>query len=327
MKPLIINHKIYGRFKITEPVLLELIKSPALQRLKGVGQNGAHDFHYTPPGPFTRFQHSIGVMLLLKKFNAPLTEQVAGLLHDVSHTAFSHVADFVFNSHLAQNYQDKKLAQAFEIQGINKILTKYQITPKQILAKENFPLLEKDLPDLCADRIDYTLQDPTLKKIKNVNPKSLSNNLLVWQNQFIFKNRKSAKEFASLYLKMNQLLWCNPLEATIYQMLADIIKLGLVKELIQKKDLFTTDQLVLTKLRKNSTLAKKIAGLRKIRIKLVPKDQAKLHIYSKTRVLDPYFLKNGKLTRLTAVDKNYNNKVNAWLKIAQKGFWIKILKS
>ncbi|MFA6255184.1 MAG: HD domain-containing protein [Patescibacteria group bacterium] len=327
MKPLIINHKIYGRFIITEPVLIELIKSPALQRLKGVGQNGAHDFHYTSPGPFTRFQHSIGVMLLLRKFNAPLTEQVAGLLHDVSHTAFSHVADFVFNSHTTQSYQDTKLAQALEIQGINKILTKHHIKPKEILAQENLPLLEKKLPDLCADRLDYTLQEPTLKKLKMTDPKYLLENLTVWHNQFIFKNKKSAKIFAALYLKMNQVLWCNPLEATIYQVLADIIKLGLEKKLIQKKDLFTTDQLVLTKLKKDPILAQKIIKLKTIRAKVVPKSQAELHIYSKTRVVDPYFMKNNKLVRLSMVDKGYNKQTGAWLKTAKKGFYIKILNS
>jgi len=327
MKPLKINHKIYGRFIITEPVLIELIKSPALQRLKGVGQNGAHDFHYTSPGPFTRFQHSIGVILLLRKFNAPLKEQVAGLLHDVSHTAFSHVADFIFDSHTTQSYQDTKLNKAFEIQGINKILKKHGISPKTILDHKNFPLLEKKLPDLCADRIDYTLQEPTLKKIKNANPKAILKNLIVWQNQFVFKNQKSAKKFALLYLKMNKILWCNPVEATIYQMLADIIKLGLAKNLIQKHDLFTTDQMVLTKLKKDPVLARKIIKLKTIRAKAVPKNQAEFHIYSKTRVVDPYFLKNGRLIRLTAVAKNYLKQVRDWEKTAKKGFYIKILNA
>ena len=170
MKPLVINHKIYGRFIITEPVLIKLIKSPILKRLKGIGQNGAYDFHHTSPGHFSRYEHSIGVMLLLRKFDASLEEQIAGLLHDVSHTAFSHVADFVFNSQITADYQDKKMTQAFEIQGINKFLREYKINPKRILNRKNFSLLEQELPNLCADRIDYTLQEPTLKKNKKCRP-------------------------------------------------------------------------------------------------------------------------------------------------------------
>jgi len=52
--------------------------------------------------PTTRFDHSVGVMLLIRKLGAGsspasalLKEQVAALLHDVSHTAFSHVIDYV----------------------------------------------------------------------------------------------------------------------------------------------------------------------------------------------------------------------------------------
>ncbi len=330
MKPLTINHKIYGRFVINEPVLLELIKSPALQRLKGVGQNGAHDFHYTSPGPFTRFQHSIGVMLLLRKFNAPLTEQVAGLLHDVSHTAFSHVADFVFNSnYLKHDYQDNKLEQAFEIQGINKILIKYKISPAKILNPKNFPLLEKNLPDLCADRIDYTIQDPTTKKIINYSPAKFLQHLVVYDKKWIFTNQAWAKKFGLLYLRLNQKIWCSPLEATIYQILADAIKIGLDKKIITKPDLFTTDKLVMAKLQnsKDKKILEKISLLKKVNIKIVTKKLANMHVKSKPRIVDPYFLKNGKLIRLSVVDKNYKNKVNFWHNSAKKGFYIKILNA
>lgn len=328
MKPLVINHKIYGRFKITEPVLLELIKSPALQRLKGVGQNGAHDFHYTSPGPFSRFQHSVGVMLLLRKFKAQLAEQIAGLLHDVSHTAFSHVADFVFNSnYLKHDYQDKKLAQAFEIQGINKILKKYKINPAQILNQKNFPLLEKELPDLCADRIDYTLQEPTTKKIINYDPAKFLKNLAVKDKKWVFINQSSARQFGLLYLKLNQKLWCCPLEVTIYQILAEAIKLGLDKKIISKPLLFTTDKLVMNKLRdsKDQKILERIDLLKRVKVKTTSKKQADMHLRSKPRIVDPYFLKNGKLIRLSTVDKNYKRKINTWVKQAKKGFYIKIL--
>ena len=127
MKPLIIKHKIYGQVKITEPVLIELIKSPALQRLKKIEQHGTWQLHkdYKQSYYFSRYTHSIGVMLLLRKFNASVEEQLHGLLHDVSHTVFSHVADFLFGDDPSKHdYQDNRLDKAFELQGINKILKK-----------------------------------------------------------------------------------------------------------------------------------------------------------------------------------------------------------
>lgn len=59
--------KIYGEFEITEPVLLELINSPTLQRLKGIDPAGYFDPFY-PGKKRTRFEHSVGVCLLLRMF-------------------------------------------------------------------------------------------------------------------------------------------------------------------------------------------------------------------------------------------------------------------
>ena len=327
MKTLIINHKIYGRFKITEPVLIELIKSKSLQRLKKIDQLGAWHLHQDFKGFFSRYQHSIGVMLLLRKFNASLEEQIAGLLHDASHTAFSHIIDFVFNSQSKQSYQDSKLTQAFEIQWINKILRKYDVSPKKILNFENFSLLENELPNICADRIDYTLQDPLGQKISANHPKDFLDNLTVHNNKFVFKNQLWAKKFAKLYLEISQKLWCGPEHIALYQLLSDAIKIGLNKKIITKKDLFTTDKVVLKKLKNSgeTEILGRIKLIKNLKVKLAPRDQADICNYSKARAVDPYFLKNDKLIRLSTADKTYRKEMNDWLKKARKGFCMKIL--
>ena len=94
---MIINDILYGQAEIDQPVLIELLKAPELQRLQQVGMGG-----YYPGSPYasghrdyTRHRHSVGVMLLLRRFNAPLEEQIAGLIHDVSHSAFSHTIDYI----------------------------------------------------------------------------------------------------------------------------------------------------------------------------------------------------------------------------------------
>ncbi len=89
---------VYGATEITEPVLLDLMESCAMQRLKGISQHGVTALLGITPA-FTRFDHSVGVMLLVRRLGASIEEQVAALLHDISHTAFSHVIDFVFNDH------------------------------------------------------------------------------------------------------------------------------------------------------------------------------------------------------------------------------------
>ena len=88
-----IKDEIYGEFKVAEPVLISLINSQPIQRLKGIDNYGIPKEMYQFPG-FSRFDHSLGVLLLLRRLGAGIEEQVAGLLHDVSHTAFSHVVDW-----------------------------------------------------------------------------------------------------------------------------------------------------------------------------------------------------------------------------------------
>ena len=87
--------KIYGKIKIDEPVINDLIASEPLQRLKAVNQYGA-SFYRFPHLTTNRFEHSVGVYYILKRLGASVEEQIAGLLHDVPHTAFSHVSDIVF---------------------------------------------------------------------------------------------------------------------------------------------------------------------------------------------------------------------------------------
>ncbi len=331
MKPLIIKHKIYGEVKITEPVLIELIISPALQRLKKIEQHGTWQLHqgWQKSNYFSRYIHSIGVMLLLKRFNASIEEQLYGLLHDISHTVFSHVADFLFGKDPGKHdYQDHRLGKAFRLQGINNILKKYGFKPAVILNKKNFPLAERELPDLCADRIDYTLSDPWAKVFYTTNPKEILANLTIHKNQFVFKNQRGAKEFAGLYEKHNQNNWCNPLQIAIFTLSAQILREALNKKIIAKKELYTTDDYILKKLAqtKNPIIAKKLNQLKNLKIGIVAKSgAADFWSTSKPRVVDPRFLKKGKLIRLSKVDSAYKKRVKVWTAKIKKGFYIKIL--
>jgi hypothetical protein len=324
---MIINHPIYGRFNITEPVLIELIKSPALQRLKKIDNLGAWQFYEKCAGPFSRYRHSLGVMLLLRRSGASLEEQIAGLLHDISHTAFSHVADRVFGTFLKQNYQDLRLAKAFDLQGINKILAKYRIDPGYILDFRHFPLLEKELPDPCADRIDYTLQDPHFPKFAAVKPKVLAGHLIVADHQFVFTEKKWAKIYALAVLRLNRAIWCNPLNVALSSTLAGAIKLALKKKLITKIDLYSTDRVFLKKLKatKNKEVLAILKNLRKMKVVLVPKNKSRFCYHTKLRLVDPCYISKGKFVRLSQTDGDFRRQQAIFKKFTKNGFCLKIL--
>ncbi|MBU0670845.1 HD domain-containing protein [Patescibacteria group bacterium] len=152
--------KIYGEFKITEPVILELLESAPMQRIKEVNQYGASYYRFSHLDT-TRFEHSVGVYYILNHLNATLEEQVAGLLHDVPHTAFSHVIDFVFGGESGVPFHEEFHETIINNSEIPAILKNHQINSQDIFNHSKYKLLDRDLPDLCADRIDYFLNSHT----------------------------------------------------------------------------------------------------------------------------------------------------------------------
>ena len=70
---------IFGEVSIVDPLVVKIIKNSEFQRLKKLICQGVPDKYYCFKG-FTRFDHSIGVYLILNKLNAGYEEQIAGLL-------------------------------------------------------------------------------------------------------------------------------------------------------------------------------------------------------------------------------------------------------
>ena len=142
---MILQDSVYGTQEISDSLVIEIIKTPEMERLKGVNQYGPYNL--VDPSAFSsRYDHSLGVYFLLRKLNAPREEQIAGLLHDIAHTAFSHVIDFVYNAadtqHTHEGFHEKVLKNS----NIPAILKKFNLDVKYISDHTKFPLLENNLP-------------------------------------------------------------------------------------------------------------------------------------------------------------------------------------
>lgn len=314
---MIYQDPIYGKVKIETPVILELIKSPPLQRLKGIPQLG-YTSVYFPEVSHTRFEHSLGVFILLKKFGASLKEQVAGLIHDVSHTVFCHIGDYIFDSgsETKHTFQDDIFKDFVFKTEIPKILRKFNFPLNYILNEKNFPLKEKLLPDLCADRIDYFLRDGFyFKRIPKKEINEILNNFTILENRWVFKSIKVARNFARKYLLLNRLYWSSPEAGVMFKTIGEAIRYALSRGFLEEKDIFTTDKKVLEKLerfkgedKKFDLLLKRMQG--KIKWKL-DKRNYDISVKVKSRVVDPLIMTNQKLKRLSEIDKN-------WAKIIEK---------
>ncbi len=214
------------------PLLSELLNSQPVKRLKHINQYGIIqlvDSQGYNNESYTRYDHSLGVLYLLNYFGAPFEEQVSGLLHDISHTAFSHVSDYLFTNSSAGNpeYHDSLFRGFLEKHGVALILKHYGLTPDDI-APENsqFTMLERELPDICADRLDYILQGSARRKMltrAQVDQilKSLHHDPLT--NHWYFSSQASAQLLADASLELNKNIFVTAWGRVLYQWTTEAI--------------------------------------------------------------------------------------------------------
>lgn len=242
------NDSIYGSVEIHEPVLQELMASKAMQRLKGVSQHGITALIGITP-PFSRFDHSMGAMLLVRRLGASLDEQIAALLHDVSHTAFSHVIDFVFNDHNGQSYHEEKKEEFVAGSDVPNILSKYDYNWIDFMDEEKFKLLEQESPALCADRLDYFLRDLEFLGLANSDEISAAvESLEVRDGRIVVKQPDAARWMAYTFIETDRASWSNFREVGLYQLTAEAIKIASKLGIVDERDIWSSDDILWEKL-------------------------------------------------------------------------------
>jgi hypothetical protein len=315
---MIYKDTVYGDFEINDPIILDLIDSAAIQRLKDIDVAGYRPAWIKPDLEIkeyshSRYSHSLGVYLLLRKYDAPLEEQIAGLIHDVSHFAFSHVIDYVLStgSQKEQSHQDNSFEDYVKTKtDIPAILEKYGLDLETILDDKNFPLKETKLPDICADRIDYSLRDATtFQEIDAAQVAYLLDNLVVKNKQWVFKNFESAKSFAELFRTMNNVYYSGLPSAIMFQVVADCLKYALEKKYISEADLYTTDALVVDKIKaflgeddQLNLLWERMNN--KISITNNPADYD-ITVFCKSRMIDPLCFVEGEVKHVSDVESSW----------------------
>ncbi|MCF7899387.1 hypothetical protein K9L05_01930 [Candidatus Babeliales bacterium] len=243
---------IYGDCQIKtdtkDNVLLEIIRSDAFQRLKNIHQYGITHFvrpdavYSGPHDDYTRYEHSICAMVIARKFQLPLEEQIATLIHDIKHTAFSHVGDILFKQDGQDKaYHDLNLKEFLKETRISKILRNYNINIDSILP-ENIgnKSLKKPSPMLCTDRIEYTIHGAYIAGLLNKEDISqIISNLKYNHNQEIwyFENQEIALKFAEASLditvKNSGAAW----NAIIYTLTSLILDMAIKKKIITELDI------------------------------------------------------------------------------------------
>lgn len=325
---MIILDVIYGEFKV-DKVLEELILSKPVQRLKGVHQAGA-SYLMNEKWNVTRFDHSVGAMLLIKKLGGSVEEQIAALLHDVSHTVFSHVIDYVFDNE-NESYHEEIFSAVVKNSEIPAILSKHGYNYEDILLDDSkWTLLERSAPELCADRVDYTLRDMfTYGYISLEEVHSFLEDLIEVDGKMVLQNIEIAEWFTKTYYKEVIDFFMKPMNIYGNDMLAKTLKLALHKKIIHPDDFLLEDHELITKLQlcKDQEVDDL---LRKVHPSIEVKEDRNeydLHQKNKVRLIDPPLLREGKIVQSSVVSEKIRQMSDIAYEKAIRGMYVKVISN
>lgn len=306
---------VYGTTEITEPILLDLMATQAMQRARGVLQHGVSALVGVTV-PTSRFDHSVGVMLLVRHLGASLEEQIAALLHDVSHTAFSHVIDYVFDGHNTQSYHEEKKLEFVAGTDIPASLEKHGYNWLDFMDEEHFTLLEQDLPHLCADRLDYFLRDARdLGLATNTQVATVLKHLCSHAGRIVCDDFDTARWLGATFIAADKASWANFREVGLYELTAHAIRRGLEIGVLTEADLWGTDQPAWEKLQA-STDPQLQYHLQRVHADTRfewDEENPEFRVSTKLRSIDPDILINGTVRPLSALDPEFATQREAYL--------------
>lgn len=323
---MIINDPLYGTYQV-DRVLAALINSRPVQRLKGIHQGGA-SYLVNPAWNVTRFDHSIGVMLLIKRLGGSLEEQIAGLLHDISHTAFSHIIDFVMDNE-KEDYHERIFHEVVINSELPLILKTYGYNCEEIMMDDSkWTLLEQPAPELCADRVDYTLRDMyTYSNISLADVEAFLQNLIVIDGKMYLNKLEIAEWFVELYYKEVIGFFMDPLNIYGSDRLTVILQQALEKGIISLSDFSLEDEEVIEILRSTheQEITQSIAQLQQP--VSVIEDEKNYHIHRRTklRLIDPSILSGAQLIRSSKLSNRVKEMNQQAYEKAKKGSYVRIL--
>jgi len=288
---------IYGEFEI-DALAERIIGTPEFQRLKRIHQNGA-SFLANGKLNTSRYEHSIGVYHLVKRFGGSIKEQIAGLLHDIGHTAFSHVVDHLMEL-AKENYHEQMIGKFMNSGNMVAILASTGTNPSEMSDLSNFNLVKAGNKDLSCDRLDYCLRDLFKEgHIRKSDVMEVLNGITVDEGALVCKDVKIARRIAELVLTANLTIYFNPAYESATSLFVQILKNAMKSGIVKQDDFLLDDYTVMQRLLSHG-FEQRIKSISK----LSKTDEASGKCLSrKMRIIDPFVKKNG--VRLSEKDSDF----------------------
>lgn len=230
----------------------------AMQRLQQVGMNCGCEYTSFPLfsgiAPYSRFDHSMGVALIVWHFTHKPEEALAGLFHDIATPAFAHVIDFLHGDHLNQETTEAGTAERIrEDKQIRNLLELHRLTPSQVENYHIYPIADNDSPQLSADRLEYTFGNSINYKIlTHREVEMLYRDLTIGINEhrlpeIMFRSSDCALLFSRSALKCARIYVSDP-DRYAMQYLAELLQSAITRGILQSTDLYSTEPKIIQKL-------------------------------------------------------------------------------
>ena len=308
--------ELQNLYKQDYPIFIDpYLASKSMQRLKGVDMNCGLQFTSHPGfssySSYSRYEHSVGVACIIWYFTHDKKQTLAGLFHDISTRAFSHVIDFVRKDYLVQESTEDNTRQ-FILQDtviMNQLLCD-GISVDEVSDYHVYPIADNDSPRLSADRLEYTLgnllnyRKCTIEEIEKYYKDLTVGVSEDGKQEIMFQNPDIAEEFAFGALSCGMIYSCD-FDRYGMEKLAEILRKGLKDKTIMESDLYLSEVEVVNKL-SHSDLRNTWDEYTRL-YDVVKDSSGDIMVNAKKRYIDPYICKHGRVTTSSTAFKNAVN--------------------
>ena len=308
------NTKILSLYEEEMPsFLLPFLQAKELTRISKVGMHCGMEFtsfpFYCHLKPYSRYEHSLGVALIVFYFTHDKKMTLAGLFHDIATPCFAHVIDFLKGDHETQESTEEKTSSIISSSiTIQKELEKLNLMTSDVDDYHRYPIADNNSPKLSADRLEYTLHNflnfhlCTYEEVEE-----MYRHLTVIKNEdnideLAFIDERIAEKFALLTLK-NSYVYVADEDRYGMEYLARILKREIYLHRIEENDLYGIEEDLISKLNRNPESKKEwesFTHLSSVTKESTPSSPYSYKIPSKKRYIDPLVVKKGRISSLSS---------------------------
>ena len=314
------------------PFLQTFAQTPAVQRLKQIGMNCGVEYTSFPLferlESYSRYDHSLGVALIVWHFTQSSSQSVSGLLHDIATPVFAHVIDFMNGDYLNQDSTEagteKMISESWELQECLKL---FGLNTAEVSDYHRYPVADNDSPQLSADRLEYTLGNMLNYGFCSIDDvKTIYDDLTVdqnesGQNELMFRTTDIAETFALMALKCSGIYVADE-DRYAMQILSEILKSAILRGVITSEDLYSTEPEVISKLKQDHLAGSQWNDFCSLRRMTRSDSKADIgnwrQIDAKRRYIDPMVSGKGRLSTLSplikrSLDSFISTKLDYWI--------------